>query len=55
LRHIQLGRRSSRPLNSWRDYISHLDWEQLGIPQEEQERVAEERDVCVSLLNLLPL
>jgi len=39
----------------WRDYISHLAWECLRIPQEELESVARERDVWVSLLDLLVL
>ncbi|XP_065817852.1 uncharacterized protein [Labrus bergylta] len=29
----------------WRDYISRLAWERLGIPQEELENVAGEREV----------
>ena len=29
----------------WRDYISHLAWEHPGIPQEEPECMARERDV----------
>jgi len=36
-------------------YISHLTWEHVGIPQEELESVVGERDVWVSLLELLPL
>ena len=38
-----------------RDYISHLAWERLGIPQEELGSVAGERDGWVSLLDLLVL
>jgi len=34
--------------------MSLLAWERLGTPQEELESVAEERDVWVSHLNLLP-
>jgi len=49
------GRRPrGRPRTRWRDYISILAWKHLGIPQEELESVAEERDVWVSLLNLFP-
>jgi len=40
------GRRPrGRPRTRWRDYISHLAWEHLGVPQEELESVAGERDV----------
>jgi len=39
----------------WRDYISHLTWERLRIPQEELERGAGERDGWVSLLGRLVL
>lgn len=31
--------------NCWRDYTSNLDWEHLGIPQEELENVIGEKDV----------
>ncbi len=49
------GRRPwCRPRTRWSDYVSHLAWESLGIPQEELESVAGERDVWTSLLNLLP-
>jgi len=43
-----------RPRIRWRDYISRLAWECLGIPQNELENVAGEREVWVSLLCLLP-
>ncbi|KAK9541149.1 hypothetical protein VZT92_001216 [Zoarces viviparus] len=43
-----------RPRTRWRDYISQLAWEHLGIPQNELEHVAGEREVWVSLLGLLP-
>jgi len=50
------GRRSRGRLRThWRDYISQLAWECLGIPQNELESVAAEREVWVSLLGLLPL
>jgi len=38
----------------WRDYISRLACERLGIPQNELENVAGEREVWVNLLGLLP-
>ncbi len=49
------GRRPrGRPETRWRDYISHLAWEPLGIPQEELENTARENDVWITLLTLLP-
>jgi len=49
------GRRArGRPRTRWRDYISQLAWERLGILQNELVNVAGERDVWVSLLGLLP-
>jgi len=40
------GRRArGRPRTCWRDYISLLTWERLGIPQEELESVTGEREV----------
>ncbi len=44
-----------RPWGRPRDYISRLAWKHLGIPQDELEEVAREKDVWVSLLSLLPL
>ncbi|KAJ8007663.1 hypothetical protein DPEC_G00096500 [Dallia pectoralis] len=45
------GRRPrGRPRTRWRDYISTLAWERLGIPQSELANVARERP----LLELLP-
>jgi len=42
------GRRPrGRPRTRWRDYISQLAWERLGIPQNELENVAGEREVWV--------
>ncbi|KAK3510350.1 hypothetical protein QTP70_004939 [Hemibagrus guttatus] len=38
----------------WRDYISRLTWERLGIPPEDLEEVSREREVWASLLRLLP-
>jgi len=49
------GRRPRvRPRTHWRDYISQLAFERLGIPQNELENVPGEREVWVSLLGLLP-
>ena len=49
------GRRPrGRPRTRWRDYISSLTWERLGIPQAELANVAGEREVWRSLLKLLP-
>ncbi|KAK0138802.1 putative RNA-directed DNA polymerase from transposon X-element [Merluccius polli] len=49
------GRRPrGRPRTRWRDYVSRLAWERLGIPQEELDEVAGEREVRASLLRLLP-
>ncbi|KAK0137740.1 hypothetical protein N1851_026044 [Merluccius polli] len=49
------GRRPrGRPRTRWRNYVSRLAWECLGIPQEELDKVAGEREIWVSLLRLLP-
>uniref|UniRef100_A0A3P9DSK2 IRG-type G domain-containing protein n=1 Tax=Maylandia zebra TaxID=106582 RepID=A0A3P9DSK2_9CICH len=49
------GRRSrGRPRTRWRDYISRLAWERLGVPPDKLEEVAGEREVWASLLRLLP-
>ena len=49
------GRRPrGRPRTRWKDYVSRLAWEHLGVPLEELEEVAGDRDVWVSLLKLLP-
>ncbi|TWW75438.1 Patatin-like phospholipase domain-containing protein 2 [Takifugu flavidus] len=49
------GRRPpGRPRTRWRDYVSRLVWERLGIPPDELEEVAGEREVWASLLRLLP-
>ncbi|KAK3516271.1 hypothetical protein QTP70_007251 [Hemibagrus guttatus] len=47
-------RRRGRPRTRWRDYVFRLAWERLGVPPEELEEVARERDVWASLLRLLP-
>ncbi|KAI3366230.1 hypothetical protein L3Q82_010039, partial [Scortum barcoo] len=38
----------------WRDYVSQLAWELLGVPPEELEEVSGVREVWASLLRLLP-
>ena len=49
------GRRPrGRPRTRWRDYISRLAWERLGVLPEELVEVAEGREVWASLLKLLP-
>jgi len=49
------GRRPrGRPRTHWRDYISRLAWERLGIPQEELESVAGEKEAWGALLSQLP-
>ncbi|TWW71143.1 hypothetical protein D4764_17G0006260 [Takifugu flavidus] len=49
------GRRPpGRPRTCWRDCVSRLVWERLGIPPDELEEVAGEREVWASLLRLLP-
>uniref|UniRef100_A0A3B3HQU3 Reverse transcriptase domain-containing protein n=1 Tax=Oryzias latipes TaxID=8090 RepID=A0A3B3HQU3_ORYLA len=49
------GRRPrGRPRTRWRDYVSRLAWERLGVPPEELEEVAGVREVWASLLSLLP-
>ena len=49
------GRRPrGRPRTRWRDYISLLAWEHLGIPQEELDSVAGEKEAWRALLDLLP-
>ncbi|MEJ4846145.1 hypothetical protein SKA08_15585, partial [Enterococcus faecium] len=50
------GRRPrGRPRTRWRDYISRLAWERLGVPPAKLEEVAMEREVWTSLLRLMPL
>ena len=45
------GRRPrGRPRTRWRDYISRLAWERLGVPPDKLEEVAGEREVWASLL-----
>ncbi|KAK3533936.1 hypothetical protein QTP70_034935, partial [Hemibagrus guttatus] len=47
-------RPQGRPRTRWRDYVFRLAWERLGVPPEELEEVAREREVWASLLRLLP-
>ena len=48
------GRRPrGKPRTRWRDYVSSLAWERLGIPQSELADVAGEREAWGSLLKLL--
>ena len=53
-RHVQLGEATGRPRTRWRDYISTLAWEHLGIPQSELADIAGKREVWETLLELLP-
>ena len=49
------GRRpQGRPRTRWRDYVSRLAWERLGIPREELDEVAGEREVWASCLGCCP-
>jgi len=49
------GRRpQGRPRTHWRDNTSHLAWERLGVPQEELESVAGEKEAWGALLSRLP-
>ncbi len=49
------GRRPrGRPRTRWRNYVSRLAWERIGVPQEELEEVSREREIWASLLRLLP-
>ncbi|TWW71551.1 hypothetical protein D4764_16G0000480 [Takifugu flavidus] len=50
----QMRRPPGRPRTRWRDYVSRLAWERLGIPPDVLEEVAGEREVWASLLRLLP-
>ena len=43
-----------RPRTRWRDYVSRLASEHLGILTEELDEVAGEKEVWASLLRLLP-
>jgi len=48
------GRRpGGRPRTRRRDFVSRLAWKTLGVPLEELEEVARDRDVWISLLKLL--
>ncbi|TWW64289.1 hypothetical protein D4764_03G0012970 [Takifugu flavidus] len=54
MRTLHRRRPPGRPRTHWRDYVSRLVWEHLGIPSDELEEVAGEREVWASLLRLLP-
>ncbi|KAK3542976.1 hypothetical protein QTP70_008512 [Hemibagrus guttatus] len=43
-----------RPRTRWRDYVSRLAWERLGVPPEALKELFGEREVWASLLRLLP-
>ncbi|TWW71634.1 EARP-interacting protein [Takifugu flavidus] len=43
-----------KPRTRWRYYVSRLAWECLGIPPDELQEVAGEREVWASFLRLLP-
>ncbi|KAI3359086.1 hypothetical protein L3Q82_002581 [Scortum barcoo] len=47
-------RRPGEDRTRWRDYVSQLAWERLGVPPEELEEVSGVREVWASLLRLLP-
>lgn len=44
-----------RPRACWRDCVSRLGWECLGVPPDELEQVTRAREDWASLLRLLPL
>ncbi|KAK3550782.1 hypothetical protein QTP70_004917 [Hemibagrus guttatus] len=46
-------RPQGKPRTRWRDYVSRLAWEHLGVPPEELEEVSGEREVWASLLRLV--
>ncbi|TWW62363.1 hypothetical protein D4764_04G0010100 [Takifugu flavidus] len=49
------GRRPpGRPRTRWRDYVSRLVWERLGIPPDELEEVAGEREWAHKGYTLVP-
>ncbi|KAK0146714.1 hypothetical protein N1851_013922 [Merluccius polli] len=50
----QMRRPQGRPRTRWRDHVSRLAWERLGIPREVLDEVAGEGEVWASLLRLLP-
>lgn len=50
-RHVLLRRGlMGRPRTHWRDYVSQLAWNHLGVSSDELEKVAGERQVRASLL-----
>lgn len=54
--HVKLeGDAGVDPGLTYRDYISHVAWEFLGMPQEQMGKVAVERSIRGPLPSLLPL
>lgn len=51
--HAHLGRDLMISRTHWRDHISHLEWKDLGMPQEELEGAAEEGKGWSILFSLL--
>ncbi|KAK3526422.1 hypothetical protein QTP70_025454, partial [Hemibagrus guttatus] len=41
-----------RPRTRWRDYVSRLAWERLGVPPEELEEVSGERELVYAVLRM---
>lgn len=55
-RHVPpVGGRGERPIICWKDYVSYLASELLGVPLDELESIAGDRDAWVSFLGLLLL
>lgn len=48
------SRRSGRPWSRWRDYMSLLVWDDLGILWEDLESTAQEKDAWNTVLSPLP-
>ncbi|KAK3521248.1 hypothetical protein QTP70_001543 [Hemibagrus guttatus] len=42
-------RPQGRPRTRWRDYVSRLEWEHLGVPPEELEEVSGEREASLGI------
>lgn len=51
---LHVCRARGRSMIHWRDYISRLAGKCLGVPYEELESIAGEREFCNTLLSLLP-
>ncbi|KAK3546165.1 hypothetical protein QTP70_025142 [Hemibagrus guttatus] len=53
-RAFPIGKRPrGRPRTRWRDYVSRLAWERLGVPPEELEEVSGEREGTSQTMNTL--